>query len=177
MEWIIFNKDNLSEYEKFINLNPYAGIWHDPLWLEFQINSGKAVSGNIFGIKQNSQIILAGIILIYKTSFNFKYGYIQAGFLYKNINNDIYNFFNKHLNIYAGKNRLIFTQIDSIIPVDENFNNIIKNKNAHKINIGLPIPSHTNMLDLTRSTDDLLKDMKPKGRYNIKLAEKKEIIK
>src|SRR4030042_2070008 len=99
MEWIIFNKDNLSEYEKFINLNPYTGIWHDPLWLEFQINSGKAVSGGFFGTK---------------------------------------------------KNRLIFTQIESIIPVDDNFNNIIKNKKNHKINTGLPIPSHTNMLDLTR---------------------------
>ncbi|MBN2545109.1 MAG: peptidoglycan bridge formation glycyltransferase FemA/FemB family protein [Spirochaetes bacterium] len=176
MEWIIFNNENLNEYEKFIDSCPYTGIWHDPLWLEFQTRSGKAFCGNIFAIKANDQIILSGIILIYKTSFNFRYGYIQSGFLYKNINNSIYDFFIKNLNAYAKKNRLIFTQIDSIIPFDENFNDLIKNKTSHKLNISLPIPTHTNIIDLDKPLDDLLKEMKPKGRYNIKLAEKKGII-
>ncbi len=36
-------------------------------------------------------------------------------------------------------------------------------------------PEHTLLLDLTKSEDDILAQMKPKGRYNIRLAEKKDI--
>lgn len=35
------------------------------------------------------------------------------------------------------------------------------------------IPPHTCVIDLTQSTEDILASMKPKGRYNIRLAEKK----
>jgi lipid II:glycine glycyltransferase (peptidoglycan interpeptide bridge formation enzyme) len=36
-------------------------------------------------------------------------------------------------------------------------------------------PEHTLLINLTKSEDDILKEMKQKGRYNIKIAEKNEI--
>ena len=38
------------------------------------------------------------------------------------------------------------------------------------------IPPYTALIDLTQSEDDILAAMKPKGRYNIKLAKKKGVV-
>lgn len=38
------------------------------------------------------------------------------------------------------------------------------------------IPPYTCLIDLTQSQEDILKAMKPKGRYNIKLAQKKGVV-
>ncbi len=38
------------------------------------------------------------------------------------------------------------------------------------------IPPYTCIIDLEKSLDDILKSMKPKGRYNIKLARKKWVV-
>lgn len=38
------------------------------------------------------------------------------------------------------------------------------------------IPPYTALIDLTQSEEDILKAMKPKGRYNIKLARKKWVV-
>jgi len=38
------------------------------------------------------------------------------------------------------------------------------------------IPPYTALIDLTQSEDDILKAMKPKGRYNIKVARKKWVV-
>jgi lipid II:glycine glycyltransferase (peptidoglycan interpeptide bridge formation enzyme) len=35
------------------------------------------------------------------------------------------------------------------------------------------IPPYTAIIDLTKTEDEILAGMKPKGRYNIRLAEKK----
>ena len=37
------------------------------------------------------------------------------------------------------------------------------------------MPQHTLVLNLDKEEDELLKEMKPKGRYNIKLASKKAV--
>jgi len=66
--------------------------------------------------------------------------------------------------------------LDSITEYDKNFIDILNTGKNHNFKVKLPIPYYTNMLDLNLSLDDLLAQMKPKGRYNIKLAEKKGVI-
>lgn len=43
------------------------------------------------------------------------------------------------------------------------------------MNIHAPIPSYSTIVDLRQSEEEILNNMKPKGRYNIKLALKKDV--
>lgn len=171
MKWELI-KNKYDEYENFIKNHPYSGIWHHPLWLKLQLESNRIIDGDIFILKNNAeQIILGGIISIYKINF-FKYGYIQAGFLYSKFDEKVYNFFLENLNNYAKEKKLIFTQIDSITPFDSAFIDVISKYKYHLINVKLPIPTYTNIIDLNLSLEEILQQMKPKGRYNIKVAQK-----
>ncbi len=176
MEWINFNKNTINQYIQFIENHENSSLWHYPYWLDFQLKIKKANNGFFFGIKNKNKIILAGLLLIYKSGMHFNYGYIPGGFLYNEINKNLYNFFLDNLNKIAKENKLVFTQIDSITLYSENFYNIIKKNKFHKFNVKLPIPDYTNIVELDKDEDLILNQMKPKGRYNIKLSIKKGVI-
>ncbi|HOV13347.1 MAG TPA: peptidoglycan bridge formation glycyltransferase FemA/FemB family protein, partial [Spirochaetota bacterium] len=130
--------------------------------------------GFFFGIKKENSIVLVGLYLIIK-SRNIKYGYIPAGFLYNLIDEEIYNFFIDNITKISTDNKIVFTQIDPITPFDENFDTIIKKSKLTRLNQKLPIPQFTNVIDLSLTEEEILSKMKHKGRYNIKLAEKKGV--
>jgi lipid II:glycine glycyltransferase (peptidoglycan interpeptide bridge formation enzyme) len=75
--------------------------------------------------------------------------------------------FHKKLNPLAKKHNCVYTLIESYL----------ENKKAKptKNPIKQIIPRFTTVLDLTRSNEEILNRMHPKGRYNIKLAEKKGV--
>lgn len=79
----------------------------------------------------------------------------------------------------AKQENAIFLRVDPPIEIDFQCaegaqHPILKFHHFRKINKGFQ-PEHTLMLDLTKSEQQLLAEMKPKGRYNIKLAEKKGV--
>ncbi len=177
MEWKTYNINNIdNKYIDFLDSHCYSGIWHYPEWLNFQLSSGRVKKGFIFTIEEDNTIILAGIFLVQRSSYGINFGYIPAGFLYNSISKKIYDFFILNIFKVAKEFNLVFTQLDSITEYDQNFIDIISCYKNHKINQKLPIPSYTNILDLNLTLDELLMQMKPKGRYNIKLAEKKGVI-
>ena len=174
MKWIVFSKDNIDIYMNFLNNHTHSGIWHTPDWLDFQIVVKKAKTGFFFGISKDDKLILAGLYLV-QESKTVNFGYIPAGFLYNEIDDGIYNFFLLNLNAAAKKENILFTQIDSITPFDDKLENIIDKYKNIKKEQKLPIPQFTNIIDLNSDEEDILSKMKHKGRYNIKLAEKKGI--
>ncbi len=76
------------------------------------------------------------------------------------------------LNSYGKKHHVIFIKIEPY----QQFNNITIQQSKNLVESPHPLfPEWTIMLDLTKSEDELLKQMKPKTRYNIKLARKKGV--
>lgn len=76
----------------------------------------------------------------------------------------------KPLKSISKKENSVFLRIDPALPENSKINLSGFNKVSHGFQ-----PQHTLLIDLTQSEEDILKDMKPKGRYNIRLAEKKEV--
>jgi lipid II:glycine glycyltransferase (peptidoglycan interpeptide bridge formation enzyme) len=99
MNWIIFNETNINQYIDYINNHSKSGIWHCPSWLKFQKETNRAKDGFFFGIEKNNKLTLAGLFLIYKSGLSFNYGYIPGGFLYREIDNETYNFFLDNLKL------------------------------------------------------------------------------
>ena len=79
------------------------------------------------------------------------------------------------LHEFGKKNNVIFIKIEPYIPYDESFGpsafNFQLQRSSHPL-----FPEWTQTLDLTPSEEELLKKMKPKTRYNIRLAEKKGVV-
>ncbi|PIY69170.1 hypothetical protein COY90_02060 [Candidatus Roizmanbacteria bacterium CG_4_10_14_0_8_um_filter_39_9] len=73
---------------------------------------------------------------------------------------------------YAKKNNIIFLKIEPYVENDKfqmtNFKII---KSPHPL-----FPEWTQMVDLTKTEEELMKDLKPKTRYNIRLAQKKGVV-
>lgn len=82
---------------------------------------------------------------------------------------------------YAKRNNTVFIKIE---PYEESEKlkaksekQQLKTKNYSIVKSPHPLfPDWTQLIDLTNSEEDLLKNMKPKTRYNIKLAQKKGVI-
>lgn len=176
MEFITYNKDNIKEYIDFIDSSPSSGLWHYPEWLELQKSSGRVYGGLPFSIKERGKIRLAGIISLSKKAGFIKYGYIQAGYIYDRMDSKLYSYLTAELKRVSRQEGLWFIQVDSITAYDEHFSQILKASSHHYLDTPLPIPQYTTIIDLKQEEDVILAAMKPKGRYNSKLAAKKGVV-
>ena len=101
---------------------------------------------------------------------------IYLWILYYEINYEIFDLFYKNLKDVSKSNKTFYTQIDSIIPYDDNYHTVVSRYSKNVVlNTKAPIPQYTNVVDLSLNEEEILAQMKPKGRYNIKLAEKKGV--
>ena len=173
---IIEKEDEIEAYKDFTDSHPCSGIWHESGWLNFKKNSRQAEDGFIFTISENSKIILSGLMLITVKQQIIRYGYIPGGILYSKMDDELYHFFYQNIKNTAREKKLLFLQLDSNTPFEEGFNRILKKQEGHDFKVRLPIPSFTSMIDLNLSEEDILKQMKKKGRYNSRLAQKKGVV-
>jgi len=102
---------------------------------------------------------------IHPLALGFKIGYVPRSLFPPQ---DVLDF----LSIYGQKNNLIFIKIEPYAEAHFKFkiSNLKLIKSPHPL-----FPDWTQNLDLSQSEEDLLKKMRPKTRYNIRLAQKKGV--
>lgn len=126
-------------------------------------------------ITKNNKPILFAQIYIYKLIFKYTQLYIPRGpIIYQpDLSYEQVKEFWDNIKTLAKKYNSIFTLIE---PTQDKYNNYINLFNNYtKISFIERLPHQTQILDLTTTEENLLKNMHPKMRYNIKLAQKKDV--
>ena len=138
-------------------------------WGEFQYQYGRPLERSAL---QDGQQILATLQLL-KYALPAGRNYYFSPYAPEFENEDYYNLFLEKIREKARHEKVIFWRLEPQIikklqgPAPAVFPGILKTKDTH--------PSQTLILKLDKTADELLKEMKSKTRYNIRLAAKKGV--
>lgn len=124
---------------------------------------------------KNGNNIIFAQVYIYKLIAKYTQIYIPRGpivYTQELSQSQIQEFW-QDIKTIAAKYKAVFTLIEPAQNLYHNYNRILANK-THKTNFER-LPHQTQVLDLNLSEEHLLEYMHPKMRYNIKLAQKKEV--
>lgn len=169
MKIIELNREQLNS---FLIGQKFSQFLQSYEWSEFQESVGQKVFR--FGVEEEGKII--SVITFFKKSIGLGrvYFYAPRGPIIFGCKHDascklsdeeILDFILEEIKKIARQNNCIFLRFD---PVDQlELKNYIKTIDVQ--------PSKTLILDLSKSEEDLLKEMHQKTRYNIRLAEKKGV--
>jgi len=161
----------------FVTNHDLGTIHQIPQWGKFQSGTSKRDKYWILALQNEQNYIIATALIIHqKLPFNKTWLYSPRGPLINFENLEQSKLFFDAIRDLAKKENAVFFRFDPPLEMAATSKNqaIIKNLSAlhaHHAHAHYQ-PECTLMVDLTYSTEDILKQMKPKGRYNIKVAQK-----
>lgn len=150
-----------------------------------KIMSEKGVSElRLYGINEENDWLVASALYDHKLIFNWHYLYCPRGpFLsekicqrYKHDKEDLWHLVFSSWKREAKKTKKVFVRFEpSSNTSEEEIRKVAKNLKCKIKQVKSVQPRKTRMLDLSIGEEELKKQMKSKTRYNIKLAEKKNL--
>lgn len=163
----ILDKSEVEKWEKFILDHPLSTIHQSPTWGHFQAKIPYRGKYWIIVLEKDGEIVGGSLLIKQKIRKKYSWLYAARGPLLSNM---------KDTSLLMGKIKSIAKKENAIfLRIDPGFTEEIELlKGFKKIKEGY-MPQHTLVLNLDKEEDELLKEMKPKGRYNIKLAAKKGV--
>jgi len=179
MKIIEIKEDQKEEWNKFITDNNSESFLQSFEWGKFQEATGKKIFR--IGIEENGKIIVIAFLIKYNLPFGKSYFYCPRGpvLIKSKISNnesEILELLFEEIKKIAIKEKCFFLRFD--LPMERVDISRIMNQKCH-INFRKSPneiqPKDTLILNLEKSEEDLLKEMKPKTRYNIRLAFKKGV--
>ncbi|MDF1498496.1 MAG: peptidoglycan bridge formation glycyltransferase FemA/FemB family protein [Patescibacteria group bacterium] len=172
MKIIEIKEDQKEEWNKFITDNNSESFLQSFEWGKFQEAIGKKIFR--IGVEYEGEILAVALLVKYDLPFGKRYLYCPRGPVFKNI--EAFKILFDEIKKIAKKEKSLFLRFDPPL-VQYNEQRILNQKyilSFKKTPFEIQ-PKDTLILDLNKSKDELLKEMKPKTRYNIRLASKKGV--
>ena len=163
----VLDKSDEAKWEKFLKTQPLSTIHQSPAWGHFQAKIPYRGKYWIITLEEDGKIIGGTMLIKQKIRKKYSWLYAARGPLLSDLS-QIQKLMPEIKKI-AKKEDAIFLRIDPSLTEE-----IDPIQGFKKIKEGFQ-PQHTLILDLEKDEEELLKEMKPKGRYNIKLATKKGV--
>jgi len=135
-------------------------LFQNPEWESFKLATGYQKSYRIDDVLVLQKNLPLGFSMLYSPMVNNEERIMNNGFL-------------EQIKGIARDNRSIFYRLELDVPLHNS--SFIIHHSLFKKAFEEMQPEHTLILDISKSEDEILKQMKPKGRYNIKVAQKNQI--
>lgn len=166
---ILTSENDLARYSAWIQAHPQGSLWQSIEWKQFQESLRRQV--RIYAEEEGGEMISSALVVIDRTSFGLTTWEIPRGpltvtgyeFRVTGLLDTLIKEAKKNgaLSLYCSPSSEILSRNSQ--PATRNPGHT-SGRHVH--------PEATRILDLTLSDEQLLAAMKPKGRYNIGLAQK-----
>lgn len=153
-------------WQGFLEQNPNGTIHQTPQWGDFQRSIPSRGKTWIIVLEEDSKIVGGGMLVRHKLPKGFCWLYCARGPILDFQNPSYIQAFLSQVKEIARQEKAVFLRIDPLV----NFTA----SGFSEITYGFQ-PEHTLIVDLCPDESQILAQMKPKGRYNIRLAEKKGV--
>ncbi|PIZ58689.1 hypothetical protein COY23_00255 [bacterium (Candidatus Torokbacteria) CG_4_10_14_0_2_um_filter_35_8] len=181
MEIFQFQEEDKDEFSNFLrNCKGENLLLQSWGWGEVAEAEGKKVIR--FGIRENGEVLGVFLVIIHDLVLGKKYFYIPRGPVIKE------GFYKADCNLVAntlkriaGEKNAIFLRVDPLVRNEDKIRGRSEKelKKLEELGFkklsGAAQPEHNWVLDISKDEDTLLSGMKPKTRYNIRLAKKREV--
>lgn len=170
-EITIKNITDKSTWETFVLARSETNFLQSWYWGEFHKTLGKTINRTGF---YDATKLLGIMLSVVEPARRGKYLTVPGGPIINWENNDLINAFAKHIKTIARENNCVFVRVRPQLKKDESSKKIFKDLGFIKA------PTHlhaelTSQLDITKSEEELLTQMRKTTRYEIKKAVKENI--
>jgi len=165
---LVFSEISGEELDNFSKKHGLGNIHQASMWADFQSDTEGRGETKIFGVKDGDIVVAAACVVKQKLPFGLCWYFVPRGPLC----NSQKDFDALMGGIYAmaKRSKSVFIRIE---PPSSDYDFI--SGWGHKAHAHY-YPQHSLMINLDTTEEEILKQMKPKGRYNIKVAEKSGVV-
>lgn len=175
-----YNLQEREQFNEFVRLHPLGTVHQTCEWGDFQAKSAKRDKFWMLALEERTvtgkKILGTALVIRQKLPFGLSWLYCPRGPLmdYSDVK-QVDLMCNKIREISKNENAVFF-RMDPPVSV-QNVDTVVNLENCYKSEKlcrahAEYMPRHSLIVDLTLSEEEILKQMKQKGRYNIKVAER-----